>query len=158
MRLFSARLDIESFEDLGSGAYQIEANIVDNTAMYFAFDVVPGDIIYVSGLNYGYDLFRYQVTEIVSSVGTRLIAKIAWDMPYAEFDPLEPFGDAIIGARHLGSMTANIVDTTVNEANEKLVADARNYQQILTNVNIMTNSSSTPDKAFVYEQEQAEMT
>lgn len=154
MRLFSARLDINSYSDLGGGVYEIDSYIVDNTGLYFASNVNVGDIIYVSGLDYGYDVLRYQVTNIKSAKGARLIAEITWDMPYADFDPIEPFSDAIIGARHLSSTTANIVDTTINLANEKLVADARNYQQILTNVNIMTNSSSTPDKAFVFEQEE----
>lgn len=153
MRLFSARLDINSYSDLGGGVYEIDSYIVDNTGLYFASNVNVGDIIYVSGLDYGYDVLRYQVTNIKSAKGAKLIAEITWDMPYADFDPIEPFSDAIIGARHLSSTTANIVDTTINLANEKLVADARNYQQILTNVNIMTNSSSTPDKAFVFEQE-----
>ena len=153
MRLFSARLDINSYTDLGDGIYEIDSNIVDNTGMYFSSDVVIGDIVYVSGLDYGYDILRYQVSNIKSAVGSKLIADLTWDMPYVDFEPIEPFSDAIIGARHLSSTTANIVDTTINLANEKLVADARNYQQILTNINIMTNSSLTPDKAYVHTQE-----
>lgn len=154
MRLFSARLDINSYSDLGNGMYEIDAYIIDNTGMYFSSDVAIGDIVYVSGLDYGYDVLRYQVSNIKSAVGSRLIADLTWDMPYADFEPVEPFSDAIIGARHLSSTTANIVDTTINLANEKLVADARNYQQILTNVNIMKNSSLTPDKAYVHTQEE----
>lgn len=153
MRLFSARLDINSYSDLGDGVYEIDSYVIDNTGLYFASDVAVGDIIYVSGLDYGYDVLRYQVSKINSAKGANLIAEITWDMPYVEFEPIEPFNDAIIGARHLSSTTANIVDTSINLANEKLVADARNYQQILTNTNIMTNSSSTPDKAFVFEQD-----
>lgn len=152
MRLFSARLDINSYSDLGDGVYEIDSYVIDNTGMYYASDVAVGDIVYVSGLDYGYDVLRYQVSKINSAKGANLIAEVTWDMPYVEFEPIEPFSDAIIGARHLSSTTANIVDTSINLANEKLVADARNYQQILTNTNIMTNSSSTPDKAFVFEQ------
>lgn len=154
MRLFSARLDINSYSDLGDGVYEIDSYVIDNTGLYFASDVAVGDIIYVSGLDYGYDVLRYQVSKINSAKGANLIAEVTWDMPYVEFEPIEPFSDAIIGARHLSSTTANIVDTSINLANEKLVADARNYQQILTNANIATNSSSTPDKAFVFEQEE----
>lgn len=152
MRLFSARLDIKTYMDISDGLYQVDATIVDNTGMYTAADVQLGDIVYVSGLDYGYDIFRYQVSNIISAKGSRITFELKWDMPYADFNPVEPLGDAIIGARHLGSMTANMVDVSINKANEKLVADARNYQQILTNVNIMTNSSSTPDKAFEFEQ------
>lgn len=155
MRLFSARLDINSYTDLGNGIYEIDAYVVDNTGMYFSSNVVVGDIVYVSGLDYGYDVLRYQISNIKSANGAKLIADLTWDMPYADFEPIEPFSDAIIGARHLSSTTANIVDTTINLANEKLVADARNYQQILTNINIMTNSSLTPDKAYVYTQEES---
>lgn len=154
MRLFSARLDINSYQDLTGGVYEIDSYVVDNTGMYYASSVAVGDIIYVSGLDYGYDVFRYQVTKIKSAKGANLIAEVTWDMPFDELEPVEPYSDAIIGARHLSSTTANIVDTSINLANEKLVADARNYQQILTNANIMTNSSSTPDKAFVFEQEE----
>lgn len=152
MRLFSARLDIKTYMDISDGLYQVDATIVDNTGMYTAADVQLGDIVYVSGLDCGYDIFRYQVSNIISAKGSRITFELKWDMPYADFNPVEPLGDAIIGARHLGSMTANMVDVSINKANEKLVADARNYQQILTNVNIMTNSSSTPDKAFEFEQ------
>lgn len=154
MRLFSARLDINSFSDLGNGIYEINSTIVDNTGLYYASDVAIGDIVYVSGLDYGYDILRYQVSEIKSSEGTNLIANLTWDMPYADFEPIEPFNDAIIGARHMSSTTANIVDVSINLANEKLVSDARNYQQIMTNVNIMNNSSLTPDQAFVYIQDE----
>lgn len=155
MRLFSARLDINSYSDLGDGLYEIDSYIIDNTGLYFASSVAVGDIIYVSGLDYGYDVMRYEVSKIKSAKGARLIAEVKWDMPFVDFDPIEPYSDAIIGARHLSSTTANIVDTSINLANEKLVADARNYQQILTNSTIMENSSSTPDKAFVYEQNEA---
>lgn len=154
MRLFSARLDIESYTALGNGIYQVEAYIIDNTGMYFASDVALGDIVYVSGLEHGYDILRYQVSDIKSAVGAKLIANLTWDMPYADFEPIEPYNDAIIGARHLSSTTANIVDVAINLANGKLIADARNYQQILTNVNIMTNSSLTPDKAYIHTQEE----
>ena len=161
MRLFSAKLDILScFEVeptsklLEPRIYQIEANVIENTGLYFASDVQVGDIVYVYGIPYGYDVLRYQVSKIISSSGIKLIAQLTWDMPYADFDPLEPLGDAIIGARHMSSQTSNIVDVSINLANEKLVADARNYQQILTNVNIMTNTSLTPDKAFIYTQEE----
>lgn len=152
MRLFSARLDINYSSYVSEGAYELNAKIVDNTGLYAASSVQIGDIIYVTGLDYGYDIFRYVITEIISAKGVNLVAKITWDMPYLDIEPIEPYGDAIIGARHTSSVTANIVDTSINQANEKLVADARNYQQILTNASIMTNSSSTPDKAFIFEQ------
>lgn len=156
MRLFSARYDILSSSSVDTGIYEVEAFIVDNTGMYYAADVAVGDIVYVSGLMYGYDIFRYQVSEIISADGAKLIAKLTWDMPYADFEPMDPYGDAIIGARHLSSTTCNIVDVSVNITNEKLVADARNYQQILTNVNIINNSSITSnDKTFVHEQKLA---
>lgn len=153
MRLFSARFDILSSSATDSGIFEVEAIVVDNTGMYYASDVAVGDVVYVSGLSYGYDIFRYQVSEIISAEGAKLIAKLTWDMPYDDYEPFDPMGDAIIGARHLSSTTSNIVDVSVNIANEKLVADARNYQQILTNINIMTNSSLTSDdKTFIYEQ------
>lgn len=152
MRLFSARLDINYSSYVSEGVYELNAKIVDNTGLYAASSVQIGDIIYVTGLDYGYDIFRYVITEIISTKGVNLVAKITWDMPYLDIEPIEPYGDAIIGARHTSSVTANIVDTSINRANEKLVADARNYQQILTNASIMTNSSSTPDKAFIFEQ------
>lgn len=153
MRLFSARLDINYSIYVSEGLYKLEARIVDNTGLYAASSVQVGDIIYVSGLDYGQDIFRYQVAEIISAKGVTLVANVRWDMPFSQdIDPVEPSGDAIIGARHTNSTTANMVDTSINQANEKLVSDARNYQQILTNEYIMTNSSSTPDKAFVFEQ------
>ena len=72
MRLFSARLDIKTYMDISDGLYQVDATIVDNTGMYTAADVQLGDIVYVSGLDYGYDIFRYQVSNIISAKGSRI--------------------------------------------------------------------------------------
>lgn len=154
MRLFSARLDIVSYAPLGNGRFEIEAKVIDNTGMYRARSVQVGDIIYVSGLTYGYDILRYCVTEKISSSGVVLKAIVDFDMPFADFDPIAPFGDAIIGARHTDSLTANIVDVAVNLANQKLVADASNYQQILTNVGMLCiiNHRSS-DVNFVHHQD-----
>lgn len=153
MRLFSARLDIENSMFVDMNLYQVQATIIENTGMYFADEVKVGDIVYASGIMYGADIYRYQVSKINSTIGSKIDVELTWDMPFSDMEPMDPMGlEAIIGARHIGANTANIVDYTINAANEKLIADARNYQQILTNTSILNTNS---DKTFEFVQDVA---
>ena len=137
MKFFNAKIILNSCLALETpGEYEISANIVDNSGIFFASDSKVGDIIYLNGSPLGELLLRYKVKEIKNNVGSDLSAIITWDMNDEEtIEP--PTGiDGIIGEAVNEFGTSMISSIFINSCDESVVSAARNYEQKLLSLHL----------------------
>jgi hypothetical protein len=72
MRLLSAKFKFLSIIVDTQNSWSVAADIIDNYGIYYANDVVIGDLIYCANNT------KYVITEVSVTSGARFIGKIAW--------------------------------------------------------------------------------
>lgn len=132
MKFFNAKIIINYSSALEApGEYEISANIIDNSGIFFASDVKVGDIMYLNGSIVGELLLRYKVKEIKEATGSTLSAVVQWDIQDEEAK--EPYGstEGIIG-EVINEFGASMIGSIfINSCDESVVSAARSYEQKL---------------------------
>lgn len=91
--------------------WDIVANFVDSSGMFYASDAVINDIIYIDGTLFNYGMLRYKIVYIDPTTSFDTIyCRVIWEL--ANEEPIEPLcgfesiiGRAILGAVFLPSVS-----------------------------------------------------
>ena len=122
---YCAKLDINSYEYVGSGLWRIVARLIDNTGTIIASNVEPDNIIYIEDVIHD-EILRYKIVDIDHrTLNSMLVADIQWD---SINDPIEP----IVGANAIiGSASNNLKFITLINLKENLIED--NFVDLIKN-------------------------
>jgi predicted transcriptional regulator len=106
MAMFNGRLNIQSYELIDIGKFNLVANLSDNFGIFYATDATIGNIIYIDASGFGLGILRYKVIDI-DSVKTDfglLYCTIQWDL---STEPVKPISgtDCFIGYNGPGGTT-----------------------------------------------------
>jgi hypothetical protein len=135
--LFTARLDFTRVRRVFNtiDKWDIEGKVIDNMGIFYATDVIPGDIVYNDTQILGVGISRYKVlsTSILTN-GADLYARVQWDILGQTIqEPIDTFG-ALIGRSNFGAIA--LPSITINSVDESFISAVRNFEAL----NIAANS------------------
>ena len=131
MLQFSMRLDLTSviLVDGTNDQWDIVGAAVDNSGLYFATDVIVGDIVYSDASIVQLGISRFVILSIDSQTDFfNLYARVQWNI--IGQDPTEPFVgvQSFVGRLSFGSVP--VPSITVQQLDESFVNAVRNFETI----------------------------
>lgn len=139
-KLFQARIDIATIEDLGDSTWQLTSTIHDISGSFTAMDVEVGDKIMITGISEGgktvYD--RYAIYEIVGRDTLFLMAKIYYD----ENDTPKTYGGYPLTGAHVIGRAYGPTGMIMEMPSAHEIEDEFRKDQGMANMNIKEILSS----------------
>ena len=138
MLRFNATLSLVTYNYLSTpGDYELIADVIDNTTLFYSGNVAPGNVIYMDGSQNGAPaLMKFIVLDVIDNSSPPTVTiNIRYIIP--EGGPFDPIGASVIGEPNAKGII-QVPDATSQQIPTSLVAAIQNYQ-----MDLLTSSGGT---------------